>query len=55
MLRKEPAPTPDELLDAVKKLQERVLLQPDGDLGHETRMALYSLSGGYRVPRLRDP
>jgi general secretion pathway protein A len=48
-------PTPGELLDAVKKLQERVHLQPDGDLGEETRMALYSLSGGYSVPRLREP
>jgi general secretion pathway protein A len=55
ILPRESEPTPDELLDAVKKLQERVLLQPDGDLGHETRMALYSLSGGYRVPRLREP
>jgi general secretion pathway protein A len=47
--------TPKELLDAVKKLQERVHLQPDGDVGEETRMALYSLGGGYRVPRLREP
>jgi general secretion pathway protein A len=47
--------SPAELLDAVKKLQERVLLSPDGDLGEETRMALYSLSGGYDVPRLREP
>jgi general secretion pathway protein A len=55
MLPRESNPTPGELLDAVKKLQERVYLQPDGDLGEETRMALYSLSGGYRVPRLREP
>ncbi len=55
MLPGESKPTADELLDAVKRLQARVLLQPDGDLGHETRMALYSLSGGYRVPRLREP
>jgi hypothetical protein len=55
ILPKESVPTPDELLDAVKKLQERLLLEPDGDLGQETRMALYSLSGGYRVPRLREP
>jgi general secretion pathway protein A len=55
MLPRESNPTPGELLDAVKKLQERVHLQPDGDLGQETRMALYSLSGGYRVPRLREP
>jgi hypothetical protein len=54
MLPTEAAPTPAELLDAVKKLQERVHLQPDGDLGEETRMALYSLSG-YQVPRLREP
>jgi len=55
MLPREPNPTPGELLDAVKKLQQRVHLQPDGDLGEETRMALYSLSGGYRIPRLREP
>jgi hypothetical protein len=55
MLPREPNPTPGELLDAVKKLQQRVHLQPDGDLGEETRMALYSLSGGYRMPRLREP
>ncbi len=47
--------TPAELLEAVKKLQERVHIQPDGDVGEETRMALYSLSGGYSVPRLREP
>ncbi len=47
--------TPAELLDAVKKLQEQVHLKPDGDIGEETRMALYSLSGGYQVPRLREP
>jgi general secretion pathway protein A len=55
MLPREPNPTPGELLDAVKKLQQRVHLQPDGALGEETRMALYSLSGGYRMPRLRQP
>jgi general secretion pathway protein A len=54
MLPSEEAPTPAELQDAVKKLQERVYLQPDGDLGEETRMALYSLSG-YQMPRLREP
>ncbi len=54
MLPSEEAPTPTELQDAVKKLQERLYLQPDGDLGDETRMALYSLSG-YQVPRLREP
>jgi general secretion pathway protein A len=48
-------PTPGELLDAVKKLQEQLHLQPDGNLGEMTRMALYSLSGGYSVPRLREP
>ena len=55
MLPGEANPTPAELLDAVKKLQERVHLQPDGDLGEETQMALYSLSGVYQVPRLREP
>ncbi len=55
MLPGEANPTPGELLDAVKKLQERVRLRPDGDLGEETQMALYSLSGGYNVPRLREP
>ncbi len=54
MLPSEAAPTPSELEDAVKKLQEKVHLQPDGDIGEETRMALYSLSG-YQVPRLREP
>jgi general secretion pathway protein A len=48
-------PTPGELLEAVKKLQESLHLQPDGNLGEVTRMALYSLSGGYSVPRLREP
>jgi general secretion pathway protein A len=48
-------PTPSELLEAVKKLQEQLHLQPDGNLGEMTRMALYSLSGGYSVPRLREP
>ncbi|HJS74625.1 MAG TPA: AAA family ATPase [Vicinamibacteria bacterium] len=48
-------PTPGELLDAVKRLQEQLHLQPDGNLGAMTRMALYSLSGGYSVPRLREP
>ncbi len=48
-------PTPAELLDAVKKLQEQLHLQPDGHLGEVTRMALYSLGGGYSVPRLREP
>jgi general secretion pathway protein A len=47
--------TPEELLDAVKKLQERVHLQPDGEVSEQTRMALYSLSGVYSVPRLREP
>ncbi len=55
MLPSSSNPTPGELLDAVKKLQERLHLQPDGDLGEVTRMALYSLSGGYSVPRLREP
>jgi hypothetical protein len=55
MIPNEASPTSAELLDAVKKLQERVHLSPDGELGEETRMALYSLSGGYQVPRLREP
>ncbi len=54
MLPPEATPTPAELLDAVKKLQKRVHLQPDGDVGEKTRMALYSLSG-YQMPRLREP
>ncbi len=55
MLPREANPTPRELLDAVKKLQERVHLEPDGELGQDTRMALYSLSDSYRMPRLREP
>jgi general secretion pathway protein A len=55
MLPRASDPTPGELLEAVKKLQERLHLQPDGNLGEVTRMALYSLSGGYSVPRLREP
>jgi general secretion pathway protein A len=47
--------SPHQLREAVKELQKRVHLLPDGDLDSATRMVLYSLSGGYRVPRLRQP
>jgi general secretion pathway protein A len=47
--------SPHQLREAVKELQKRVHLLPDGDMSQATRMALYSLSSGYRVPRLRQP
>jgi general secretion pathway protein A len=51
----EAEPSPSALLEAVKELQKSVHLEPDGNLGHETRMALYSQGDAYRVPRLREP
>jgi general secretion pathway protein A len=47
--------SPHQLREAVKELQKKVHLLPDGDVDNATRMALYSLSSGYRVPRLRQP
>jgi hypothetical protein len=47
--------SPHQLREAVKELQKKVHLLPDGDVDNVTRMALYSLSSGYRVPRLRQP
>jgi general secretion pathway protein A len=46
---------PEEVQAAVRQLQKEMLLEPDGDVGHETRMALYSLGGDYRMPRLGKP
>ena len=40
---------------ALGELQKRILVEPNGELGEETRLALYSLSGGYRVPHLSQP
>jgi general secretion pathway protein A len=39
---------------ALKTLQERVYLEPTGSVGHETRLALYSLGGDYRMPSLMN-
>lgn len=44
-----------ELQEALRKLQERVFLEPTGSVGHETRLALYSLGGDYRMPFLVQP
>jgi general secretion pathway protein A len=46
---------PEDVQAAVRQLQKEMLLVPDGDVGHETRMALYSLGGDYRTPRLGKP
>lgn len=46
---------PGEVQAAVRQLQKKLMLEPDGDVGHETRMALYSLGGDYRTPRLGKP
>lgn len=39
---------------ALQKLQKQVFLEPTGDVGHETRLALYSLGGDYRMPYLMN-
>lgn len=39
---------------ALQVLQKRVYLEPTGNVGHETRLALYSLAGGYRMPQLMN-
>ena len=44
-----------DMTSAVRALQQRVLLEPTGSIGQDTRMALYSLTGGYRMPRLKGP
>lgn len=54
MLRKSEG-APEDVQAAVRQLQKEMLLDPDGDVGHETRMALYSLGGDYLVPRLGKP
>ncbi len=46
---------PGDVQAAVRELQRKMRLEPDGDVGHETRMALYSLGGDYRMPRLGKP
>ncbi|HXV64522.1 MAG TPA: hypothetical protein VEK15_27745, partial [Vicinamibacteria bacterium] len=43
------------LTDAVKTLQRKVHLEANGDVDPNTRMALYSLAGDYRTPRLMTP
>jgi hypothetical protein len=47
--------TPEDVQEAVRQLQKKMRLEVDGDVGHETRMALYSLGGEYRMPRLQKP
>lgn len=44
-----------ELRMALQKLQKQVFLEPTGSVGHETRLALYSLGGDYRMPSLMRP
>jgi len=44
-----------ELQNALQKLQKQVFLEPTGSVGHETRLALYSLGGDYRMPYLMNP
>jgi general secretion pathway protein A len=45
----------EPLREGVKALQRLVHLEPTGEVGDETRMALYSLAGGYVMPRLYQP
>ena len=44
-----------ELQKALRALQKQVFLEPTGSVGHETRLALYSLGGDYRMPYLMHP
>ena len=44
-----------ELQKALQALQKQVFLEPTGSVGHETRLALYSLGGDYRMPYLMHP
>jgi len=44
-----------ELQNALQELQRQVFLEPNGSVGHETRLALYSLGGDYRMPSLMHP
>ena len=44
-----------ELQEALQELQRQVFLEPNGSVGHETRLALYSLGGDYRMPSLMHP
>ncbi len=44
-----------ELQRALQKLQRQVYLEPTGSVGPETRLALYSLGGDYRMPYLMNP
>ncbi|GMR23359.1 MAG: ExeA family protein [Acidobacteriota bacterium] len=40
---------------ALQELQKQLFLEPTGSVGHETRLALYSLGGDYRMPYLMHP
>ena len=44
-----------DLQRALQTLQKQVFLEPTGSVGHETRLALYSLGGDYRMPYLMNP
>ena len=44
-----------DLQKALQELQKQVFLEPTGSVGHETRLALYSLGGDYRMPSLMNP
>ena len=44
-----------ELQKALQELQRQVFLEPTGSVGHDTRLALYSLGGDYRMPSLMHP
>jgi len=47
-------PDATALQAALKNLQRRVFLEPIGKVEAETRMALYSLAGAYRIPHLDE-
>ena len=44
-----------EFQRALQQFQKQVYLEPTGSIGHETRLALYSRGGDYRMPYLVNP
>jgi general secretion pathway protein A len=48
-------PTDDAIDAGLTRFQSSAYLAADGVVGPQTRMALYSLSGRYPVPRLNEP
>jgi len=48
-------PQTEAFASALAELQKRILSSPTGNVGEETRMALYSLGSTYRTPRLVTP